>query len=86
MAKDEDRSERLGVRVAFAYAPAIITAHLMARWLPKPFAWGTSAFLWLLVSYWIPPPSKKRFGRWLAVVLSASIVVWLLVKLQPDWY
>jgi len=86
MAKKAENGDKFGVRVACAYPPAVLTAHMAAHWLPKPFAWGASAFVWLLVAYWIPPPSKMRFGHWLILVTSLSILVWLLVKLQPEWY
>ena len=33
-----------------------------------------------------PTVSKTRFGRWLILVTSLSILVWLFVKLQPEMY
>jgi hypothetical protein len=86
MAKKEESGDQFGIRVACAYVPAVVTAHVAAHWLPKAFVWGASIFLWLLVTYWIPPPSKMRFRRWLMIVTSLSILVWLLVKLQPEMY
>jgi len=38
MAKKEESGDQFGVKVACAYVPAVVTGHVAAFWLPKPFA------------------------------------------------
>ena len=86
MTSKEDIGGHFGVRVISAYVPAVVSAHIAANWLPKPWAWALSTFVCLLLMYWLPPKSRMRIGRWLLVVASVSVLIWLLVKLQPDMY
>jgi hypothetical protein len=86
MTSKEDHEGQFGIRVACAYVPAVVMAHLADNWLPKPLAWVTSTFIWLLLAYWLPPRSRMRFGRWLIIVSALSFLIWLLVKLQPDMF
>jgi hypothetical protein len=86
MTGKEDKGAHFGIRVACAYVPAVVTANLAAHWWSKPLASGTSAFVWLLVAYWLPPKSGMRFWRWLLLVALLSFLIWLGVKFQPDMF
>jgi len=46
---------------------------------------GASTFVWLLIAYWIPPLPMRDYALANSGI-SLSIVVWLLAKLQPDWF
>jgi hypothetical protein len=82
----EDPGGQFGIRVACAYVPAVVTAHLAAHWLPKPWSWAISTFIWLLLAYWLPPRSRMRFARWLLIVSALSFLIWVLVRFRPDTF
>jgi len=86
MAIKDNRGDQFAIRVASILIPTSATAHLVAFWLPKALAWGLSIFGWLLVAYWIPPLPQMRFGRWLILALSLSILGLLFAKFQPDMF
>lgn len=86
MTSKEDPGGQFGIRVASAYVPAVVSAHIAANWLPKQWAWAISTFIWLLLAYWLPPKSRMKFGRWLLIVTLLSFVIWLLVTFQLGMY
>ena len=86
MANKEDRGAQFGIRVACAYVPAGVTANIAAHWLAKPLAWAMGSFVWLLVAYWLTPKSGMRFWRWLLIVASLSLLIWLAARFQPDMF
>ncbi len=86
MTSKEDPGGQFGVRVMTAYVPTVVTAHIAANWLPKHWAMGMSTFAFLLMSYWLPPKSRKKFSLWLLIVASLALLVWILVRLQPDMF
>ena len=86
MTSKEDLGGHFGVRVISSYVPAVVLAHITANWLPKPWAWAMSTFVCLLLMYWLPPKSRMKFDRWLLVVAFVSLLIWLLVRFQPEMY
>lgn len=86
MTSKENHGGQFGVRVASAYVPTVVTAHIAANWLPKPWAMAMSTFAYLLLAYWLPPKSEMRFGRWLLLITALALLIGILVRLQPDMF
>lgn len=86
MMNKEDPGGHFAIRVATAYVPAAVTTGIAVTWLPKPFSWALSMFFWLILAYWFPPKSRMKFGRWLLIVTTLSLVTWFLVRLQPHMF
>ena len=72
--------------MAALLVPITASAHFLDSWVPKPTAWAVSIFAWLMVGYLIPPRPKSRFTRWLILILSLSILMFLLATLLPGTF
>jgi len=72
--------------MAAVLVPMTASAHLLDRWIPKPSAWGVSILAWLVVGYWIPPRPQSKFTRWLILIVSLSLLMFLLATLFPDMF
>ena len=70
--------------MAAVLVPMTASAHLLDRWIPKPAAWGLSIFAWMVVGYWMPPLPQSKFTRWLILIASLSMLMFLLATLFPD--
>jgi hypothetical protein len=86
MKKKENRGDMLGIRMGALLVPITASAHLLDRRIHKPAAWGVSILAWMVVGYWIPPRPQSKFTRWLILIVSLSLLMFLLATLFPDMF
>ena len=87
MSKEESGSkDQLVVRMAGAFLPTVVTAHLLSIWLPKPLAWAVSVLGWNLAIYWMPPKPEMSFRRWLVIVVVLTLATLVLLILWPNMF
>jgi hypothetical protein len=79
--KETPSNKQLPVLMAAVLVPIIATAKLLGFWLPMPFAWGVSFFVWSFAIFWIPPRPRMKPWVWLIIVSLLSVLVLFLVAL-----
>ena len=82
--KETKHENDLGVRVAGVFLPTLVTAHLLAVWIPKPLAWAVSIFTWNLAVFWVPPRPHLTLRRWLIIVSALSLLAFVLLTVMPN--
>jgi hypothetical protein len=73
-----------GLRIIGAFFPAVVTAHLLSVWLPKPLAWAGSVIGWLIFFYWFPSRAGMSLRRWLVIASVLTLLVLIAATFQPD--
>ena len=82
--RDQEHGSDLGIRVAGVFLPTVVSAHLMAVWLPKPIAWAISIFLWNFAVFWVGPRPRLTIRRWLIIVCALSLLAFVVLTFLPN--